>query len=177
MLPTARTLAQVSRRLAVYRLLNRYRGWDGDHTPVGDCHWAVDEVRRRHPGAPVALVGHSLGGRAAVLAGAHPAVRSVVALAPWLYADDDPDLAGRRVLFVHGEHDRTASLDKAETVARRLSRRTSVGFIRVRGGTHAMFRGGFDRYAAEFTVAVLLDQPPPAGPVARVLSGESWVTA
>ena len=35
----------------------------------------------------------------------------------------------------------------------------------------------FDSYAAQFTAAVLLDDPSRAtGPVARVLSGESWVT-
>lgn len=177
MVPTARALAGASPRLAVYRLLNSYRGWDAGQTPVADCHWAVEEVRRRHPDAAVGLVGHSLGGRAALLAGDHPAVRSVVALNPWVYADDDADLAGRSVLFVHGDQDRTASLGKAETVARRLARRASVGFIRVPGGTHAMLRGGFDRYAAAFTAAVLLDQPAPEGPVARVLAGESWLTA
>jgi pimeloyl-ACP methyl ester carboxylesterase len=177
MVPTARVVARASRRLAVYRLLNRYRGWDSEHTPVADCHWAVDEVRRRHPDVPVGLVGHSLGGRAALLAGDHPAVCSVVALNAWVYSQDDADLAGRRVLFVHGDEDRTASLAKADGVARRLALRASVGFIRVRGGSHGMLRGGFDRYAASFTAAVLLDDPTSAtGPVRRVLAGEAWLT-
>ena len=42
-----------------------------------------------------------------------------------------------------------------------------------------MLRHGsaFDRYAASFTAAVLLDDPTlAAGPVARVLAGEAWVT-
>ena len=39
-----------------------------------------------------------------------PAVRTVVALAPWVYADDGRrDLSGRRVLVVHGDRDRIAS--------------------------------------------------------------------
>ncbi len=91
-----------------------------------------------------------------------------------------PDLSGRSVLFVHGGQDRVASIDKAEAVARRLTRRTSVGFIRIPDGKHAMLRHGsaYDRYAATFTAAVLLDEPSLAqGPVARVLSGESWLTA
>ena len=75
--------------------------------------------------------------------------------------------------------DRVASIGKAEAVARRLTRRTSVGFIRIPDGKHAMLRRGsaFDRYAASFTAAVLLGDPTLAsGPVARVLGGEEWVT-
>ena len=101
-------------------------------------------------------------------------------LNPWLYASDDPDLSGRSVLFVHGGQDRIASIDKAEAVARRLARRTSVGFVRILDGKHGMVRHGsaYDRYAASFTAAVLLSDPALAsGPVARVLAGEEWVTA
>jgi alpha-beta hydrolase superfamily lysophospholipase len=181
MIATARACARVSRgRLAVYRLLNTYRGWDTTHTPVADCDWAIEEVATRFPGAPVGLVGHSLGGRAALVAGDNAAVRSVAVLNPWLYPADDPDLSGRPVLFVHGGRDRVASIDKAEAVARRVARRTSVGFIRIPDGKHAMLRHGsaYDRYAASFTAAVLLDDPAlAAGPVARVLSGESWLTS
>ena len=158
----------------------RFRGWDATHTPVADCDWAIEQVAARYPSAPVGLVGHSLGGRAALVAGDNPAVRSVAVLNPWLYPADDPDLSGRSVLFVHGAQDRVASIDKAEAVARRLTRRTSVGFIRIPDGKHAMLRHGsaYDRYAATFTAAVLLDEPSLAqGPVARVLSGESWLTA
>ena len=180
LIPTARAVARAGRgRLAVYRLLNSYRGWDSEHTPVADTDWAIDRVRETYADAPVGLVGHSLGGRAALAAGDHPAVRSVVALNPWLYRDDDADLAGRRVLFVHGGRDRIASPARAEAVARRLERRTDVGFIAIPDGKHAMLSHGrdFDSYAAQFTAAVLLDDPSRAtGPVARVLAGESWVT-
>ena len=65
-------------RLAVLRLLNSKRGWDTHHTPVDDAIWALDEARSRLGGLPVALVGHSLGGRAALLAGSTPGVRAVV---------------------------------------------------------------------------------------------------
>jgi pimeloyl-ACP methyl ester carboxylesterase len=181
MIPTARAVARVGRgRLAVFRLLNRYRGWDTQHTPVADADWAIDEALARYPDLPVGLVGHSLGGRAALLAGDNPAVRSVVALNPWVYPTDDSDLTGRRVLVVHGGRDRIASPDRAQTVARRLARRTSVGFVEIPEGKHAMLRHGraFDRYAAEFSSAVLLGDPSLArGPVAAVLGGEEWVTA
>jgi len=181
MVPTARTVARVGRgRLAVYRLLNAWRGWDDAHTPVADCDWAIARLRETYADQPVGLVGHSLGGRAALLSGDNPAVRSVVALNPWVYPTDDADLSGRRVLFVHGQQDRIASPARSELVARQLARRTQVGFIWIPDGKHAMLRHGqsFDRYAAEFTAAVLLgdDAPPVSAPVGRVLDGEEWVT-
>src|SRR5690348_1265425 len=79
MIPLARRIARAGKgRLAVYRLLNSYRGWDTSHTPVHDIGWAVRQVADRHgPEVPVCLVGHSLGGRASVLAAVLPQVRSV----------------------------------------------------------------------------------------------------
>ncbi len=158
MIPTARTVARASRRLAVHRLINAYRGWDESRTPLQDTAWALGLLAERHPGVPVALVGHSLGGRTALLAAASPGVRSVVALNPWVYPTDDADLSGRRVLIVHGTADRVASIEKARTVARNLSRTTSVEFVEIVGGKHAMLSHGreFDRRAAEFTAATLL---------------------
>ena len=182
MVPVAQRLARAGLgRLAVHRLLNSYRGWDSTHTPLDDVAWALAQVRERHGDVPVGLVGHSLGGRAALLAGAEEGVRSVVALNPWVYPSDDADLTGRRVLFVHGSEDRVADPGRAETVARRLARSTDVGFVSVPGGRHAMLRHGavYERAASEFALATLLDEPPsqPAGPVSRVLAGERWVSA
>ena len=180
MIPTARAVADAGRdRLAVFRVLNSYRGWDSTHTPVSDVGWALEQLRERYGRLPVGLVGHSLGGRAALLAGEHKDVDAVVALNPWVYPTDDADLAGRRVLVVHGELDTVASPERAMTVARRLARRAPVGFITVPEGKHAMLRHGrrFDRYAAEFAAAVLLhDEVQLSEPVARVLAGEGWVT-
>lgn len=159
MVPTARAVARAGRgRLAVYRLLNRYRGWDTEHTPVSDADWAMDRLAERYAGVPVGLVGHSLGGRAALLAGDAPAVRSVVALNPWVYPDDTADLSGRRVLVVHGSLDRIASPARARAVARNLARTADVEFVEVPEGKHAMLRHGreFDRRAAEFTVQALV---------------------
>jgi len=159
MIPTARAVARAGRgRLAVYRLLNRYRGWDSEHTPVADADWAMAQMRDRFPDVPIGLVGHSLGGRAALLAGDGAGVRSVVALNPWVYPTDTIDLSSRRVLIVHGDQDRVASIHKARTVASALGRTTSVDFVEVPGGKHAMLRHGreFDGRAAAFTADVLL---------------------
>jgi pimeloyl-ACP methyl ester carboxylesterase len=164
MIPTARAVARAGRgRLAVYRLLNSYRGWDSEHTPIADARWGMDRVREQYGDLPFGLVGHSLGGRAALLAGEHEGVEAVVALNPWVYPTDDADLSGRRVLFVHGSRDRIAAPARAETVARNLSRSADVEFVRIPEGKHGMLRHGreFDRRAADFTAESLLTRAEP----------------
>ena len=160
MIPVAKRIARAGRgRLGVFRLLNTHRGWDTTHTPVHDVRWALSVLEERYgAGVPVCLVGHSLGGRAALLAGSAPAVRSVVALNPWVYPTDRVDLSGRRVLVIHGTEDRVASIERAATVAQRLATTADVSFVTVEGGRHAMLRRGadFERPAAEFAVATLL---------------------
>jgi len=91
----------------------RYRGWNGSEAHLArDASWAADEVVRRYGDVPVCLAGVGMGGRAALRAGGHTAVNSVLALAPWLPEEDvaappEPvkQLAGRRVLMVHGTND------------------------------------------------------------------------
>ncbi len=158
MKPVARRVARRVRGAATYRLLNTHRGWDPHRTPVEDVRWALGEVRERWGDLPVALVGHSLGGRAALLAGSAPAVRCVVALNPWVLAEDRPDLRGRQVLVLHGDQDRIAPIARARAVADRVARTSDVTFEVVEGGKHAMLRHGarFERRAAEF-VADCLD--------------------
>jgi pimeloyl-ACP methyl ester carboxylesterase len=179
MIPIAARLAHTGAgRLAVYRLLNSRRGWDTTHTPVDDVRWALGRLRERFGrNLPVGLVGHSLGGRAAILAATQPEVRSVVALAPWVYPNDgDRDLSGRQVLIVHGAQDRIARPANSAAVARALGRTADVGYITILGGKHAMLRhhAEFDGLAAQFTVATLLGDPA-AGPIQRVLAGEHWL--
>ncbi len=176
MIPIAKRIARTGRgQLAVFRLLNRTRGWDEDESPVADANWALDQLADRFDSdLPVALVGHSLGGRAALLTGTNPAVTSVVALAPWLYtADGQLDLAGRRVLFSHGMSDRVADLRIAAAVAEGLARKAQVGFVAVRGAKHAMLRRRdmFDGIAADFVATTLLDRPA-TGLVQQALAGD-----
>ncbi len=158
MIPVARRIARAGRGdLAVLRLLNSARGWDSGTTPVDDAHWALDTLEGELGGLPVGLVGHSLGGRAALLAGAHPRVRAVVGLNPWVYPNDDADLSGRQVLVVHGTDDRIASPARARAVTERLGRRGEARFVEVEGGRHAMLRHGrtFERLASGFVVEAL----------------------
>ncbi|MCW2793237.1 MAG: hypothetical protein JWO76_2335 [Nocardioides sp.] len=168
MIPVAGRVARTGRgRLAVFRLLNSARGWDPERTPVGDVRWALARLRERFgEGLPVALVGHSLGGRAALLAGGEAAVRGVVALNPWVYPSDIANLTGRRVLIVHGTEDRIADPARSASLARRLGRHTDVEYVEVPGARHAMLRYGavFERAAADFVTATLSPPAPHAGP-------------
>lgn len=182
MIPIAHRIARVGRGdLAVYRLLNSSRGWDTRHTPEHDARWAMDQIRQELGPLPLGLVGHSLGGRAALLAGDAPDVKSVVALAPWLYATDEVDLSGRRVLIVHGSADRVASPSRSGVVARSLAQTAGVSYICIEGGSHAMLRHHrqYDGYAASFTAAVLRPDHPARRlprPVREALAGAERIT-
>ncbi|QIK68207.1 lysophospholipase [Nocardioides sp. HDW12B] len=180
MVPIAQRIARAGRGdLAVLRLLNSTRGWDTRHTPVDDARWALGEIAERYGDVPVALVGHSLGGRAALLAGDTDGVRSVVALNAWVTPDDRVDLTGRQVLMVHGTDDRIASPARAERMARDVARTADVfGYVRVEGGKHAMLSNGgaFTRAASDFVTATLLGHEV-GGSVAQVLGGASDVSA
>lgn len=160
MIPIARRLAAAGRgRVAVSRLLNTVRGWDAEHTPVSDARWALDRIAERlQRPCPTCLVGHSLGGRAALLTAGHPAVVSVAALAPWVYPDDVTDgLAGKPILIVHGSSDRVADPARSAALARRLRVHTEVRYVTVGGGGHAMLRHrrAFESEATEFALRTL----------------------
>ncbi|MBL8929505.1 MAG: alpha/beta hydrolase [Kineosporiaceae bacterium] len=93
--------------VGVHLLRYRYRGWN-DADPVADTRWALDRLAERDGDVPVVLLGYSMGGRAALWAAAGRNVVAVAAIAPWLPGDDPIDqLAGRRVLMVHGTRDRS----------------------------------------------------------------------
>ncbi|MFJ7197354.1 MULTISPECIES: alpha/beta hydrolase family protein [unclassified Streptomyces] len=113
-LPLARALARAGQEdgLAVHVVRYRCRGWNAtDAHLAADAEWAVDEVVRRYGDVPVCLAGHGMGGRAALRAGGHTAVGSVLAMAPWLPGSgaEEPEpvkhLLGRHVLLVHGTND------------------------------------------------------------------------
>lgn len=179
MVPIARRVARIGqRRLAVFRVLNSARGWDTHHTPVHDARWALDRAAERlGERLPTCLVGHSLGGRAALLTANRPEVQSAVALAPWVYPTDvAAGLSGKPILIVHGSKDRIASPDRSAALAQRLSVRAPVGYITIEGGKHAMLRHHalFDGLAAEFATATLLDAAS-TGAIARIQAGESWI--
>jgi len=130
MFPFVADLARAGRRggLAVAQLRYRMVGYnDGD--PVRDLEWALDELSGRF-GAPVCLVGHSMGARAALRAAGHGSVTAVAGLAAWCPPEEPvAQLGGRTVMLVHGARDPitdpAGSLDlgrRARGTAERIAR-------------------------------------------------------
>ncbi|MET8677736.1 alpha/beta hydrolase [Streptomyces sp. NPDC004647] len=130
--PLARRLAREGRHdgLVAHVVHYRYRGWNGSSShPVEDARWAADEAVRRYGDVPVCLAGTDMGARAALRAADHPAVNSVLALAPWLperETQDCPDpvkqLTGRRVLLVHGTNDERTDPELSYRLAERAKK-------------------------------------------------------
>uniref|UniRef100_A0AAU3GRM5 Alpha/beta hydrolase n=1 Tax=Streptomyces sp. NBC_01401 TaxID=2903854 RepID=A0AAU3GRM5_9ACTN len=128
-LPFARNLARAGQDdgLAVHVVRYRTRGWNADADPAADALWAADEVVRRYGDIPVCLVGHGMGGRAALRGAGHTAVNSVLAMAPWIPEEDaEPEpvkhLAGRRVLIVHGTNDARTNPELSYRLAERAKK-------------------------------------------------------
>ena len=145
MVPFARSLARAGDDdgLVVARLRYLIRGWNGQlQSPVADARSALARLARRYPGLPVALVGHSMGGRVAFTVADSTAVRVVVALAPWVEDYDPVDhLASRRLLIAHGTHDRVT--DPAASAAfadRARAAGAQVTYLSVGETSHAMLR-------------------------------------
>jgi acetyl esterase/lipase len=160
--------------VAVWTLRYRYRGWNGDaRSPVDDAQWALDEVRRRHGDVPVALVGHSMGGRTVLAVGGDPSVRGVCALAPWTESGDPVEqLATATVLIAHGSLDMVTSPRASRQYAHRIAQAGGrVGYVVVRGDLHAMlFRWRrWHRLATGFSLGMLGIAPMPRG-VERALA-------
>ncbi len=175
---TAAAVVRAGRgHLVVARLLNATRGWGSDAGPVRDVHWALDRLGERFGGLPTALVGHSLGGRAALVASDRDEVRSAVALAAWTVPGDARRVRERQLLFVHGTTDRVAPLARAEAVARDLEAANEVFFVRLDGAGHALLREAWqvDALAADFARSTLLRVPPRLASTRRALHGASSV--
>lgn len=73
---------------------------------------------------------------------AHPTVRHLVLLAPWLPVGETvAAVNGRRVLILHGDKDRTTSLEASKDwTGRARTESTLVEVRRIRGGEHTMIR-------------------------------------
>ena len=180
MQPFALSLTRAGRPLglAVARLRYRVRGWNGpQRSPVPDVEWALDRLADRFPDAPVALVGHSMGGRAAVYALGHPSVRAMVGLAPWIEPEDPYEqAAGRYVLVAHGERDRiTSPANSAAWVKDAASVAAGASYVAIQGERHAMLRRPrtWHTLATDYVLATLCGRRPGPGVVAKVLAGQA----
>ncbi|GAA3706221.1 alpha/beta hydrolase [Terrabacter ginsenosidimutans] len=139
LVPFARALKRVPGPLAVARLRFRVRGWNGHAMPVEDARWALAQVRAAYPGVPIALVGHSMGGRVAMHVGDDPDVRLVVGLAPWVEPGDPQPGAGTRTVLLHGDRDVICSLARTRAAVEQMQARgLDASLVRVARADHAM---------------------------------------
>ncbi|MEU4037139.1 alpha/beta hydrolase [Streptomyces collinus] len=156
--------------LAVHAVHYRYRGWNGGQAHLAaDAEWAADEIVRRYGDVPVCLAGLDMGGRAALRAGGHEAVNSVVALAPWLPDEDvaapaEPvrQLVGRRVLIVHGTNDERTDPELSFRLAERAKKANrDVCRFEVHSDGHALHqhRDEVLSLAVDFAMGALFGSP------------------
>lgn len=139
LVPFARALRRVPGPIAVARLRFRVRGWNGDAMPVADARWALEEVRTAYPGVPIALIGHSMGGRVALHVGADPDVRLVVGLAPWVEPGDPRPGADTRTVLLHGDRDIVCSLARTRAAVEQMQAEgLDASLVRVARADHAM---------------------------------------
>ena len=140
----------------------RLRGWNGDRAdPARDTFRALDALAELTGPVPTVLLGHSMGGRAALRAAGHPKVHGVVALAPW-WPPGEPveQTAGRHIVALHGERDHvTSPTETADCVRRaRDAGAARSGMAVIAGGDHGMLRRhGLWHHTAAALVAHLLD--------------------
>jgi pimeloyl-ACP methyl ester carboxylesterase len=162
MLPVRWNLRRLlaDRGVVVWQLKYRYRGWnEPDQDPVHDVSWALGQARRRYPGAAVVLVGHSMGGRAALRAAGDPSVIAICALAPWVEPDEPVfQLMGRAVLILHGDQDEvTDPRASYEMAARARELGVPARWVAIPGDGHAMLRkaGQWNSLTGDFVRSIV----------------------
>jgi alpha-beta hydrolase superfamily lysophospholipase len=139
MVPFARGIAHATRGrdVAVWMLRYRVRGWNEPaQDPVQDGRWALAEARRLHPGAPIVLVGHSMGGRVALRLAGEPDVIGVCALAPWIEPGEPGRPVTASVLIAHGDRDQVTDPVASSTYATQIG----ASFVPVPGEAHSLLR-------------------------------------
>jgi dienelactone hydrolase len=121
----------------------RHRGWNGIRGDAArDAERALAELRLLAGPVPVVLVGHSMGGRAALRAAGDDLVAGVVGLAPWCPPGEPVEhLRGRRLVLLHGDRDRmTDPRGSWEFAVRARAAGAASCHLTVPGGDHAMLR-------------------------------------
>jgi predicted esterase len=188
MIPVAGVVRHAVRESGITVVRHRFavRGWNGDQaSPAVDLYRLLDDIKARHDGAAVLVVGHSMGARAAVRTAGHPAVHAVAGLAPWLPPGEPvSQLAGRRLLLAHGDADTITPPADTWAFAERARALTSVIAMELRGGDHPMLRRAalWHSIVAEFT-RLSFGLPSPPGPVSAAIrtaaappENHPWIT-
>jgi dienelactone hydrolase len=154
-------IRQLSPQLPELRFLEvRYRvkSWRRLDWCVEDCEAALT-VAVAAGARKCALVGFSMGGAVSIAAAGHPAVSTVIGLAPWIPEQlDVSPLDGRRLAVVHGSLD--GRLPGVPGVSPRQTKQ-GVDRIRARGVDvrHTMLSGAFHGVAVRAPWGTLLPLP------------------
>lgn len=165
--------------LGLHLLQYRVRGWNNSQAPapVSDARWALDRLIEEHPGVPVVLVGHSMGGRTACRVADDPAVSGVVALAPWLpQGEPNRTMAGRHLHVIHGSRDRWTSAHwSRDYVERSRPIALSATWTSFTGVGHFMLRrrGAWNNFVKDSILAILDDSRPSSGESAASQEGRA----
>ncbi|WP_248582475.1 alpha/beta fold hydrolase [Nocardioides sp. InS609-2] len=127
--------------VALHLLRYRHRGWNGGAGPIADARWALAELRREYADLPITLLGHSMGARTSIHVADDPAVRGVVALAPWFNPGEPVEaLAGRGLVAAHGSQDRITSARATRAFVARAARVADAEFVDMGPVGHYMLR-------------------------------------
>ena len=136
------------------------RGWNEPELPaVDDARWALKRLRQQYPSLPIAVAGHSMGGRVMFELINHDDVTAGLGLAPWASDKYGPERFGTKpLLIVHGRHDHvTSPTDSADLVARIRQAGGDARFESLPGG-HTMLRSPmrWHRASSDFLSTTLL---------------------
>jgi dienelactone hydrolase len=153
MWPFAAAARQAAPDAQVALVRYRYRGWNGDQAhAAADMLQLLDAVPDHI--ARILLIGHSMGGRAAIATAGHRRVVGVLALAPWLPVDEPMRrLHDRLVVLAHGDLDHTVDPRLTAEFARNVRRAgVPVALFSADDEAHALLRrhGDWDELVRRF---------------------------
>ncbi|MFT4126725.1 MAG: alpha/beta fold hydrolase [Gordonia sp. (in: high G+C Gram-positive bacteria)] len=166
---TASLRLRFARAVDVRQVRYRVYGWNGGQaSPMPYARNALEQACRDHPGVPVVVIGHSMGGRIAAQLAADDRVVGVLALAPWWqFADWRRINAAARVVAVHGEADQvTFARRTRKGIGELRDRGVDATYLGVPGGGHPMLDHVvlWQRVALDFVGRSLADVRAAADP-------------
>jgi pimeloyl-ACP methyl ester carboxylesterase len=100
----------------------------------------LTEAKQRHPGVPVVLVGHSMGGRTSLRVAHDPAISGLVALCPWWPENETLPPDGLPIRVAFAEWDWECPYPSMRAFIHRAREVADVRVTNLGKDTHYMFR-------------------------------------
>lgn len=167
---TASIAARFPRSVRVSQASYQVYGWNGEEASPLPYAWrALDRLSDEYPGVPVAVIGHSMGGRIGAALAADERVTDLLALAPWWqFADWRLIRDDVRVVAMHGDADTVTYASRtAKGIVELQQRGVDATYIPIPGGGHPMLDnvGRWQGAALDFVAEALRrDRQISAGP-------------